>query len=107
MKQGVILVNVGRGSALDEGALFEALQGGRVGAAGIDTWWVYPSGPDAVKRTPPARHLFGELDNVVLSPHRASHVGGREGARMESIAEVLRSILEGRPVNRVDREWWY
>jgi len=57
-----ILVNVARGSVVDEPALIEALLEGRLGGAGLDVFADEPNVPNA---------LWG-LDSVVLQPHRAS-----------------------------------
>ncbi|KAL4332846.1 hypothetical protein GQ457_07G009760 [Hibiscus cannabinus] len=59
-KEGVI-INVGRGSLIEEKALVQSLVQGEIGGAGLD---VYEKEGDAPKE------LFG-LDNVVLSPHSA------------------------------------
>ncbi|MBA0844786.1 hypothetical protein Goarm_023117, partial [Gossypium armourianum] len=59
-KEGVI-INVGRGSLINEKELVQCLVGGEIGGAGLD---VYENEPNVPKE------LFG-LDNVVLSPHSA------------------------------------
>jgi phosphoglycerate dehydrogenase-like enzyme len=107
MKPGVHIVNVGRGSAIDEQALYEALKTGRVAGAGIDTWWVYPKSKDARSNTLPSNSPLWEFDNVVFSPHRASHVAGRETERVKDLADILNSIVKGMPRNVVDLEEGY
>ncbi|MBD3163402.1 MAG: hydroxyacid dehydrogenase [Candidatus Eisenbacteria bacterium] len=107
MKRGALLVNVGRGSAVDETALYAALEEGRLGAAGIDTWWRYPTSRDEARTTPPSGRPFHRLPNVVMTPHRASHVEERERKRMRSLNEILRAIAAGKPPRPVDRKEWY
>jgi lactate dehydrogenase-like 2-hydroxyacid dehydrogenase len=57
-----MLINVARGSVVDETALIEALQTGKLGSAGLDVFEEEPHIPNALK----------EMDNVVLLPHVGS-----------------------------------
>jgi D-3-phosphoglycerate dehydrogenase / 2-oxoglutarate reductase len=59
-KRGVLLVNTARGGLVDEAALLEAVRGGQVGAAGLDSFAVEPM-------TVP--HPFQGEPNIILSPH--------------------------------------
>lgn len=90
-----VLVNVARGGVVDQAALFEALQGGRLGAAGLDVWWRYPKDEAGRMDTPPADLPFAELDSVVLSPHRAGHCDRTERLRGEHLAGLLRAMVAG------------
>ena len=107
MKRGTLIVNVGRGSAIDEEAFHEALASGVLGGAGIDTWWNYPADEAARAHTPPSRFDLSSYDNLVFSPHCASHVLGRQSDRMSALGEILRSIADGGPIHRVDLQVGY
>ncbi|HEX2828288.1 MAG TPA: NAD(P)-dependent oxidoreductase [Burkholderiales bacterium] len=62
MKKDAILINCARGELVDEAALYSALKGGKIWAAGLDTYDPEPPKPD--------NPLF-TLPNVVLTPHAA------------------------------------
>ncbi|CAN0600932.1 unnamed protein product, partial [Ectocarpus sp. 12 AP-2014] len=78
-----ILVNVARGSVVDESALIAALQEGRLGGAGLDVFEGEPHIPDALKA----------LDNVVLAPHIGSATVETRDAMGALVAENLESWL--------------
>jgi phosphoglycerate dehydrogenase-like enzyme len=105
---GAILVNVGRGAIVDQHALYVALKDGHLRAAGLDVWYNYPQQETDRANTPPAEFPFHELDNVVMSPHRAGASVDTEILRMTHLANLLNTIAEGKPVpNRVDLEAGY
>jgi phosphoglycerate dehydrogenase-like enzyme len=83
------LVNVGRGSTVDEGALLEAIRAGRLGGAALDVFETEPL---------PAGSGLWDEPNVILSPHAA---GGRPIGAAALIAENLAALLAGRPLRNV------
>jgi len=98
-----LLVNVGRGPIVDEAALYHALRDGTLHAAGLDVWYDYPADKAARSHTPPSAYPFHELDNVVMSPHRAAHFDDREMLRATHLAELLNAAARGQDMpNRVD-----
>lgn len=82
-----MLVNVARGSVVDEAALVEALVSGRLGGAGLDVFVAEPHVPEA---------LFA-LDNVVLSPHQASATRETRAAMGRLVIDNLAAHFAGRP----------
>ena len=103
MPDHAVLVNVGRGPVVDQAALYEALCDGKLGGAGIDVWYNYPSDPEERANTPPAAYPFGELANVVMSPHRAGGGDAVEARRMAELAELLNALARGQTeAQRVD-----
>jgi len=88
VKPGMILVNTSRGKLIEEGALIEALQTGRIKGAALDVFATEPL---------PSGHPFTRLENVVLSPHMGA-LSREAGDRLsDSVARQVRDILEGRP----------
>jgi phosphoglycerate dehydrogenase-like enzyme len=103
LPQGAILVNVGRGVIVDEKALYEALRDGRLAAAGLDVWYNYPQREEERAHTLPSSFPFHELENVVLSPHRAGASASSEEIRLECLAQLLNAAARGEEMpNRVD-----
>jgi lactate dehydrogenase-like 2-hydroxyacid dehydrogenase len=75
------LVNVARGSVVDEAALVAALKDGTLGAAALDVYVDEPNVPAA---------LFG-MDNVVIQPHVASGTVETRGAMGQLVVDNLKS----------------
>eukprot|EP00930_Biecheleria_cincta_P088525 TRINITY_DN77769_c0_g1_i1.p1 TRINITY_DN77769_c0_g1~~TRINITY_DN77769_c0_g1_i1.p1 ORF type:complete len:438 (-),score=61.49 TRINITY_DN77769_c0_g1_i1:203-1516(-) len=111
--QGSVLVNVGRGSVVDEDALFQALRDGHLGAAGLDVWFNYPMlpGQGLGKELPifgPSRYPFHELPNVVMTPHVGQCSVSKAEDRMLELKTMLRTMSEtGSLPNRFDMDAGY
>lgn len=107
MKRSSILVNVGRGDVVDQQALYDALERGQLFGAGLDVWWTYPKDKAGRRSTLPADLPFHDLENVVMSPHRANEVQGWEEASFRDVAATLNALARGESRNRVDPEAGY
>lgn len=83
-----ILINVGRGSVVDEAAMVAALQEGRLGGAGLDVFADEPNIPEALLT----------MDNVVLQPHLGSATVETRRAMDELLLANLAAHFEGRPL---------
>jgi phosphoglycerate dehydrogenase-like enzyme len=92
LKPAAWLVNVGRGTTVDEDALVAALRDGRLAGAALDV--------TAVEPLPPTSPLW-DLPNLILTPHAA---GGRPLGAAGLIAANAEALREGRPLrNPVER----
>jgi lactate dehydrogenase-like 2-hydroxyacid dehydrogenase len=92
-----ILINIGRGSTVDEAALIEALKDGTILAAGLD---VYPDEPNV------SAALIA-LPNAVLLPHVASASVHTREAMGKLVVDNLTSWFEtGRPLTPVPETPW-
>lgn len=94
-----IVINVARGPVIAESALYEALREHRLGAAAIDVWYSYP--PAGSNRAAPANLPFGELDNVLLTPHISGVARATFEARVRDIATNLLALRDGTPLVNV------
>ena len=100
LPRNAVFVNVARAPIVDEEALFLALKERSIRAAGLDVWYAYPKSEEERSSTPPSRFPFRDLDNVVMSPHRAGAFSVREveEARVTALAETLNAAVRGEPV---------
>ena len=83
-----VLVNVSRGTVVDEPYLVDALVHGRLGGAGLDVFADEPRVPQA---------LFA-LDNVVLQPHAGSGTLETRLAMAQMMLDNLAAFYAGRPL---------
>ncbi len=89
------LVNVARGSVVDEQALVEALRAGEIAGAGLDVFAQEPEVPQALR----------EMDNVVLTPHMASATHETRQAMADLALANLQAHFAGRPLLSPVPEW--
>ncbi|MCH8857944.1 MAG: D-2-hydroxyacid dehydrogenase [Proteobacteria bacterium] len=89
MKPGAFLVNVARGSLVDEGALIEALEAGRLAGAALDVAQTEP--------LPEASPLW-DMPNVLISPHVAGSGSTGYPQHKKLIADNLERLRAGKPL---------
>ena len=93
MKHGVRIVNCARGGLIDEEALREAINGGKVAGAGLDVF----------EAEPPAQSPLLACDNLVATPH----IGGSTGEAQEIVGiqiaqQVVEYLRSGVAINAVN-----
>ncbi len=101
MRSTAVILNVGRGPAIDERSLYEALEDRRIAGAVIDTWYQYPSSTQP--RMLPSALPFHELPNVVMTPHMSGWTTGTINRRKQTIADNIGRLADGRPCVNVVR----
>ncbi len=95
MKKGAVLINTARGAVVDEEALTEAIEGGRLGGIGIDVYTAEPFGEGH-----PYFRILGR-PNVILTPHMAWGAAEARARCVSVIAQNISSFFEGRELNRI------
>ncbi len=82
-----VLINVARGSVVDEPALVQALKSGTILAAGLDVFAAEPNVPDELK----------SMQNVVLLPHIGSASVVTRNAMDQLVVDNLKTWFAGKP----------
>jgi len=89
------LINVARGSVVDEEALICALRDGTIAGAGLDVFANEPQVPEALRQLP----------NVVLSPHTASATAQTRQDMADLAFANMRAGIDGQPLITPVPEW--
>jgi len=86
-KDGYV-VNISRGSVIDEAALVAALSDNRIAGAGLDVFGKEPHAPDALTAFP----------SVVLTPHVGGHTVESHIAMQDCVIANLEAFFAGKPL---------
>jgi glycerate dehydrogenase len=92
MKKGAILINTARGGLIDETALREALDSGKIAGAGLDVLSTEP---------PPADHPLLHHPRCRITPHTAWATVEARMRLFNTARENLRSFVAGGKLNRL------
>ncbi len=87
MKPTAMIINCARGGIVDEEALYEALEKGRLAGAAIDVY----------SKEPAQNNILLKSDKVVTTPHLAASTAEAEASASLDIAEQVASVLSGHP----------
>ncbi|HWI69520.1 MAG TPA: D-2-hydroxyacid dehydrogenase [Nitrospiraceae bacterium] len=99
LKKNAVVINVGRGPTVDEGAMIKALSQRRIRGAALDVFDQEPL---------PQGHPFYSLENVLLSPHCADHTFDWLDNAMRFFLEQLKRFRRGETLlNIVDKTSGY
>jgi phosphoglycerate dehydrogenase-like enzyme len=99
MKRSSVLINVARGSVVDEDALAEALAGNRVRGAGLDVFRKEPL---------PSDSPLWALPNVLVTPHVSAVTRRYWDRQLDLILDNITRYLQGEPLrNVVDKQQGY
>jgi phosphoglycerate dehydrogenase-like enzyme len=92
MRQGVVLINIARGSVVDEPALIESLRSGHLGGAALDVVSREPLPPD---------NPLWDMPNVLITPHSMSTATTENDWLVDLFCDNLRRYLDGRPLRNL------
>ncbi len=87
MKPTAFLINTSRGEIVDEPALIEALQQGKIAGAGLDVFAAEP---------PDLHHPFFRMEQVILTPHSGALTRDAVAQLAEGAAQNALDVLAGR-----------
>jgi glycerate dehydrogenase len=93
MKPTAFLINTSRGPLVDEPALAEALDAGRLAGAGLDVLAVEPPVPD---------NPLLNAKNCFVTPHIAWATRSARSRLLDTVVENVRAFMDGKPQNVVN-----
>jgi D-3-phosphoglycerate dehydrogenase len=95
MKKGMVIINVARGKLIDETALLEGLQNGRIAAAALDVY----------QNEPPAGSPLIGMPNVIHTPHLgASTKEAQKRVAVEMVQQVVDALRKTEYRNVINKE---
>lgn len=95
MKPNCFLVNMARGSVVDEAALVRAIRNKKIAGAGLDVFEIEPL---------PKESPLWDMPNVIITPHTTPKVPHREGRCMDILEENVRHYRNDEPmINRIQQ----
>ena len=87
MKDGVRIISTARGGIIDESALLDALNSGKVAGAGLDVF----------EKEPPGLTELVSHPRVITTPHIGAQTAEAQTRAAEDIATEVLSVLQGKP----------
>ncbi len=94
MKTGVMVINCARGGIVNEAALYDAIQSGKVAGAALDVFSTEP---------PPADHPLLKLDQVITTPHLgASTKEAQTNVSVAAANQIIAYLLNNTVINAVN-----
>ncbi len=99
MKKSAVLVNIGRGSIVNESDLIDALNGGVIAGAGLDVFETEPL---------PATSPLWDMENVIVTPHHSGLSHRYMDRAITLLTENIRAYIKGEVLpSLVDKQLGY
>jgi phosphoglycerate dehydrogenase-like enzyme len=92
MRRGAVLINIARGTVIDEAALIDALRSGHLGGAALDVVAREPLASDSP---------LWDMPNVLITPHSMSTAAVENSLLTDLFCDNLRRYLDGEPLRNV------
>jgi len=92
MKDGVLFINISRGTIVDEEALVEALRSGKIAGAALDVVEHEPLSPESP---------LWNMENVIVTPHNSWISDMKDQRRYETIFGNIEKYIEGKAMKNV------